>query len=164
MGRNISHLDFRRSPLSENVRDSEVDATFRRVSSQLYEPPRPEDEDDEDLPEAQYMSIVNCSSTSVNSWPDYLLATSGLAFVVMVAMHQLMGRPLTLCLLLICIGGFLIGAAAKSSIKRTRILFRSHEECFDSWHHGVMADIVTGVGIATATFGLGLTCLTLLSP
>ncbi|WP_422026112.1 hypothetical protein [Roseovarius sp.] len=164
MGRNISHLDFRRSPISGDVRESDVDAAFRRVSRQLYETPAPIGEDAAERPEANYVGIVQCSSTSVKSWPDYLLATCGVSFVTMVAIHQFLDRPLSLCLLLISVGGFLIAAAAKSSIKRTRILYRSHEEWFDSWQHGVTADIITGIGIAMATFGLGLTCLTLLSP
>ncbi|MEQ8897318.1 MAG: hypothetical protein RID23_09510 [Roseovarius sp.] len=164
MGRNISQLDFRRSPLSEDVRESEVDAAFRRVSRQLYDAPAPHEQEGMENSDPNYLRVVQCSSTSVRSWPDYLLATCGIAFVTMVAIHQYMDQPLSLCLVLICIGGFLIAAAAKSSIKRTRILFHSHEEWFDSWQHGVTADIITGVGIAMASFGLGLTCLTLLSP
>jgi hypothetical protein len=164
MGRTINHLDFRRSPLSEDLRESEVDAAFRRASRQLYDEPGPNEYVGMGSSETKDLRTVQYSSTSVRSWPDYLLATCGSAFVIMVAIHQYMDRPLSLCLVLICIGGFLIAAAAKSSIKRTRILYQSHEEWLDTWQHGVTADVITGIGIAMASCGLGLTCLTLLSP
>lgn len=162
MGRNSPQIDFKRSYLYGRIPSGEIEETFNRVAMRLNAKPAPMAQ--QSRPERREPGFfeTRVSFTSQKSWPEFIMITCGTAVVAMVAIDQLAGRPLTLSLLLLFLGGFLVGAGAKASICQIRHIDQSGETRIERWRPGRIALAVIWAGAGVSLFGLVCTGLTVL--
>jgi len=162
MGRNSPQLDFKRSYLYGRVPSGEIEETFNRVAQRLNAKPAPMvQRTPPERGESRFFE-TRVSFTSQKSWPEFFMITCGTAVIAMVAIDQLAGRPLTLSLLLLFVGGFLVGAGAKASICQIRHINPSGEIRIERWRPSRLALAVIWAGVGVALFGLVCTGLTVL--
>ena len=162
VGHTSRQQDFRRICLSDTVEDGEVDAAFARASRNLRRAKLPIQHPLEEEWPSRFEVETPVSATSVKSWPDYLLACSGAALVIMVLVEQVFARPLSLPLLLCFAGAFLVGAAAKASICKIRRIGQRGEIWQDKWSFSPLTVFVAGMGVVIGASGVAITGLTLL--